>query len=124
MKKLHFTLFIGFALSIVACKKENNGSKEIYGNWKLTETMNDPGDGSGRYIKVKEDKYASFDADGTIKGDALSELVSFKILDSVTMEVKAKNYSSPIIYHYQVTSSKLVLNPPCIEGCGLRFVRK
>ena len=124
MKKLQIVLFAALILSFAACKKESNGSKEIYGTWKLTETWMDPGDGSGVYRKVKEDKYATFNRDGTIKGDAVTDLLSFKILDSVTMEVKSGNQTSPFIYRYKVTSTKLELNPPCIEGCGLRFVRK
>lgn len=124
MKKLQLTLFIGLVLSIASCKKENNGSKEIYGSWKLTATRNDPGGGNSVYIKVSENKYATFDTDGNIKGDAMPELISYKILDSVRMEVKSKIYADPLIYRYKITSNALELNPPCIEFCGLRFVRK
>lgn len=123
MKKLQFVFVIGLTFILFSCKKENGGSNEIYGNWKLNETMYDPGDGSGKYIKVKEAKFATFDREGNIKGNAITDLVGYKILDSVRMEVRSNNHSTPLIYRYKLKSSRLELNPPCIEGCGLRFIR-
>ena len=124
MKKLALLLSIVLITMYVSCKKENDGPGEIYGRWKLTETLSDPGDGSGKYIKVKEDKYVAFDASGKILGDALPDLLTFRILDSVRIEVTAKNQKQPLTYWYKVSRTKLTLNPPCIEGCGLRFERK
>lgn len=125
MKKLWLALFIVFSVSFVSCKKGNNGPGEIYGTWKLTETWNDPGDGSGKYTKVEGPaKYVTFDRSGNIKGNAMPDAVKYKILDSTQLEITAKNYPQPLNYRYKVASNTLELNPPCYEGCGLRFVRK
>lgn len=112
------TLFFG-------CKKSTEGSGELYGKWKLTETLNDPGDGSGKYMKVKGDaKYLILNHSGKIEGDATPDLLTFKIVDSVRIEVTSKNYTQPFTYLYKATAKTLTLNPPCIEGCGLRFIRQ
>ena len=125
MKKLCIILFV-FSLIYVGCKKnDDDGPGEIYGKWKLTETMNDPGDGSGKYMKVEgEPKYLTLDQSGQISGEALSDLQNFKVLDSVRIEVFPNTSMPSMIYYYKVSASTLTINLPCIEGCGLRFVRQ
>jgi hypothetical protein len=127
MKKILLILLAAASIIYVSCKKtdDNDGPGEVYGKWKLTETMQDPGDGSGKYIKVTGDaKYITLDKSGKFEGDAIPELLTFKILDSVRMEVTGKNQSQPYNYRYKVSAKSLTLNPPCIEGCGFRFVRQ
>lgn len=125
MKKVLLTLFITISGLYISCKKDPVSPGEIYGKWKLTETMSDPGDGSGKYIKVSgEAKYLTFDRSGKVEGGALSADVSaFKILDSAKLEITYKNHAQPVIFWYSVNSKTLILNPPCIEGCGLKFIR-
>lgn len=124
MKKIYLAVLVTLTLSYLSCKKSDQGSTEIYGTWKLVETWNDPGDGSGKYVKVKgAPKYISIDKSGTIGGDALPDALSYKILDSVQMEITSNNYAKPFVYRYKVSSNTLELNPPCIEGCGLKFKR-
>lgn len=124
MKTLWSALVIAFLVIIVSCKKDDNGTREIYGTWKLTETLNDPGDGSGIYTKVNGPvKYLTIDTSGNIQGDAMPDVVKYKVLDSERLEITSKNYPQPLIYWYKVTFNTLELNPPCIEGCGLKFKR-
>jgi len=132
MKKI-LLLLLAFASVIhVSCKKSDNnndGSSEVYGKWKLTETMFDIGNGKGKYTKVNgKIKYLtlekSADKAGKFKGDAFPDLFSFRILDSVKMEVYSNTYKMPIVYQYKVSAKSLQLNPPCFEGCGYRFVRE
>jgi len=125
MKKLLFALLITTCGTYLSCKKGHDGPGELYGTWKLTETMFDPGDGSGVYTKVKgAAKYIVIDKSGKVEGDAIPDILSYKILDSVKIEVTTKSYDKPLIYQYKVTSGTLTINPPCIEGCGYRFIRK
>ncbi|WP_316832472.1 hypothetical protein [Pedobacter aquatilis] len=127
MKKILTPLVIILAfISYTACKKSSisDGPGEVYGKWKLTETLFDPGDGSGKYTKVKEDKYLTMYKEGKMEGDALPDLSAFKIVDSVTMEVTSKTYNRVLPYRYKATANTLVLNPPCFEGCGYKFVRQ
>lgn len=132
MKKILLLLLAITGLVYVSCKKTNkeiDGPGEVYGKWKLIESMQDPGDGSGRYKKVTGTaKYLtiskSADKAGKFEGDALPDLFSFRILDSVKMEVSSNTYKMPLTYYYKVSAKSLQLNPPCIEGCGYRFVRE
>ena len=132
MKKELLILLAVTSLLYVSCKKtdkDNDGPGEVFGKWKLTETMQDPGDGSGRYKKVSgQIKYLilnkSADKAGKFEGDALPDLFSFRILDSVKMEVFSNTYKMPLTYYYKVSAKSLQLNPPCIEGCGYSFVRE
>lgn len=128
MKKGLLLLFIAISGLFFSCKKDKKESEtvEIYGKWKLTETMSDPGDGSGKYIKATgEPKYLSFNKDGKLEGDALSlETFRYRILDSVRVEILYSVYLPPTVFTYKLTSKTLELHPPCIEGCGLRFVRQ
>jgi hypothetical protein len=127
MKKILLILLAAASIIYVSCKKtdNNDGPGEVYGKWKLTETMQDPGDGSGKYIKVSGDaKYLTLNKSGKFEGDALPDLFSFRILDSVKMEVSSNTYKMPMTYYYKVSAKSLQLNPPCIEGCGYRFERQ
>jgi hypothetical protein len=127
MKKVLLALLITTSGLYLSCKKDKSvpAPGEIYGKWKLTETMTDPGDGSGKYIKeTGEPKYLTFDKAGKIEGNGLrAEVLSYKILDSVKLEITYKDDPKPRIIHYKVNSETLQLNPLCIEGCGFRFVR-
>lgn len=126
MKKIYLFLVI-ITLTYLGCKKDvaSDGPGEIYGKWRLTETLNDPGDGSGKYMKVTGDaKYLILDKSGKISGEALSDSFSFKVIDSVRVEIFSNTYKMPITYRYKVSARSLTLNPPCIEGCGLKFVRE
>ncbi|MCX2495202.1 hypothetical protein OQX63_17055 [Pedobacter sp. PF22-3] len=124
-------LLLAIVTIIVSCKKSDNNNDrpgEVYGKWKLTETLYDIGNGQGKYTKVTgEAKYLKVEKSGNqagkFKGDAMPNLISFKILDSIRMEVYSSNYQMPTIFRYQVSANSLELNPPCIEGCGYRFSR-
>lgn len=124
MKKIIITLSIVIAVINSSCKKQKDGPGEIYGKWKLAETLADPGDGSGKYIKVTgAAKYMIIGRSGKIEGEAMPDVISCKILDSVRMEIVSNSYAGTLTFRYKLTAKTLVLNPPCIEGCGMRFVR-
>jgi hypothetical protein len=122
MKKLLLTGAIICIVLLQSCKKGGEGTGEIFGKWLLVEEYNDPGDGTGKYQKVKEHKTLTFSTTGEITGEVFTQPTKFKILDSVRMEITSK--SMTLVYSYKVTTNYLQLNPPCIEGCGLRFVKQ
>ncbi|WP_316828890.1 hypothetical protein [Pedobacter miscanthi] len=132
MKKTSLFLLAVIVLLYVSCKKtnkDNNGPVEVYGRWKLTETRFDIGSGNTPYQKVSgQAKYLtlekSADKAGKFKGDAIPDIFAFRILDSIRMEVFSNTYKMPSTYYYKVSANTLELNPPCIEGCGYRFVRE
>jgi len=123
MKRSLLIFFAFTALVYSACKKNNDGPGELYGSWKLTETLADPGDGSGKYVKVKERRILTFERSGNITGDVLTPFTKYKVLDSARLELSADKIQT-VIYYYKVTAKTLTINPQCIEGCGLRFIRE
>jgi len=124
MKKLLLLLSIVIGITYSSCKKNTDGPGEVYGKWKLVETLADPGDGSGKYIKTKEDLSLVLTKSGKVEGDAMLNTESFKVLDSVSIEFKNSNPAQTITYRYKVTNNSLWLYPPCIEGCGFHYTRK
>ena len=127
MSKIRLTIaMMAIFICFNSCKKnqENDGPGEIYGRWKLTETLADIGNGKGKYIKVKENKYLIISRTGEIEGVVFPDLTTFKIVDSVTIAVTSKTYNGAAPYRYKVTANTLTLNPPCIESCGLKFIKK
>ena len=98
-------------------------AKAVVGKWKLTETLADPGDGSGRYTPVTGPaKYVIFDANGNVSGEASPSVTSYKIIDDEKIEFTTVQ-NTKIIHRYKIVGNQLELNPPCIEGCGAKFIR-
>jgi hypothetical protein len=124
MKKYLFIIAASLSLLFAACKKEEEGARRLYGNWKLTETLNDIGDGSSQYIKAKEVKYLKLTRSGNTSGDAMPDVFMFKVLDSANILMIKEGKNKSFKCSYIVTEQTLTLNLPCIEACGLKFIRE
>lgn len=124
MKKISLVFFFAITLSMISCKKNENNDKDIHGTWKLISTMADPGDGSGVYTVVKGPvQYVTFLRSGKIVAGDLVPASGFKVLDNERIEFSPKVSDKSFVYYYKLKGDSLELNPPCIEGCGLRFRR-
>ena len=110
-----------------SCEKDGVNNPTLSGTWKLTESYADPGDGSGKYVKVPKDsqKLLVIGDDGTITGDALIAASTYKVLaDPDRLEVLFKGQTNPIIFFYKLSGNTLSLTGGgCIEGCGSKFER-
>ncbi|WP_295768140.1 hypothetical protein [uncultured Mucilaginibacter sp.] len=124
MKKHFILLMLAFA-TMSACKKgDQNSVSGLFGRWKLTEQLIDPGDASGNWQKVQGDQYVTFNADGTIKGDYLLNAKRFTIIDSVTLSVSPQmDNTQAVQWRYKIKGKNLEINPPCFEPCGFRLVK-
>lgn len=129
MKKALLILALTISGLSISCKKSKTdpvpGPGEIYGKWQLTETRTFGTDASGKYEKEKGPaKYLTIDKSGKIEGLGLrQEVLSYKIIDSLKLEVIYKDYPRPTIVSYKVNAKTLELSPPCVEGCNFRFTR-
>lgn len=120
-------------LFAVSCKKQSGFSLEttLEGTWAVKQVWADPGDGSGTYTKVtvKPAPQITFRADGTVSSSSeffgLQMIDSFKVIDRTQVHLSFKPHSSQpqMIWRYSFEGNILQLNPPCIEGCGLKLVR-
>ncbi len=128
----HTLLFLILSIAVIfnACDKtqmESDGNNSLIGKWKLIETLADPGDGSGKWTPVAANYNSTIkiNADNTIEttGQEFSSVKSYRVVDSEKVEITFTNNTSTINYRYKVANSILEINPPCIEACGLRYVR-
>jgi hypothetical protein len=105
--------------------------KEFVGEWKLIETMSDPGDGSGKFHKIDSEKTLKIEPNGKIKSNGelcyLSTTTENRtngqlIKDSNETILKScdKKYK-PI---YKLTENFIIVYYPCKEGCAEKYEKK
>ena len=128
MKNRSITFITLVAISIAsACvsQKNNVTTPTLVGKWQLTETLADIGDGKGTWTAVSKDSVltSEFKSDGSITGNAMPGTTRYAITDSVHLAMTVEHNVTPIDYRYKVSQDTLLLNPPCREACGMRFIR-
>lgn len=134
MKILTKVLLLAVVVLISACSKNNMDVIDVYadpavlkGKWKLSETLADPGDGSGQWQKVpKQSKdYIVFGEDGELSGNAFKEYSTYSVQDSTTLKFTKPDGVTYQNYSYKLQGGTLSMSPAgpimCIEACGIRF---
>lgn len=119
MKKYFIAITI-ITTIITACNK-NIYQTGIVGKWKLKESLQDPGDGSGQWTVPSEKIIIEFTSGGEIKYDGNKPSVKYKIVNDSTMEIKYP--SAPLNITYKLDGNNLYMRPPCIEACGEKYTR-
>jgi len=130
MKKLFNIVLISFLLVIYACRTNNpTASPSLSGKWKLTETLNDPGDGSGKFIPVPEKanyEYVEFKANGVLSGTVFAQYIRYTVKDSATVSF-FKSDNTLQNYRYTFHDNVLDMSPAgpifCFEPCAQRFIK-
>jgi len=64
-----------------------------------------------------------FTKDGKVSGNAFDNTTAYKLIDSNHVEFSITGNTSLVTHRYKVTATTLLLNPPCREACGMRFIR-
>ncbi|HUH34063.1 MAG TPA: hypothetical protein VLZ28_08915 [Daejeonella sp.] len=134
MKIFTKILVLAAVLFFAACSKANMDIVDVFGDpavlmgkWKLSETLADPGDGSGQWRKVSRgtDDYIVFGIDGKLSGNAFKEYSTYAVQDSVTLQFKKADGVTYQNYRFQLQGGALSMSPAgpimCIEACGIRF---
>jgi len=120
MKIFHYLILAFIILSVSACEKFGSETS-LTGKWKLTETLADPGDGSGQWVSVKKsDKYLQLNSDGTLSGNSFSNYKQYRIIDDQKIEFINQN-GTATIHNYKLSGNSLEISGACIEACGSRF---
>lgn len=126
--KLTLVLGLFFASS---CSKDKTvrDSSLTGGTWELSESLADPGDGSGKWkpvTKTSRIDHISFKEDGQLEWDLFKEFLTYKIKDSETLAFMRADKTIQT-YFYQIKDGKLSMSPlepvMCIEPCGSRYVK-
>lgn len=127
MKNKLYTTIILLIIAFAACTsiKRKSNAPAIAGKWQLTETLADIGDGKATWTPASKDSIQSveFSKDGKVSGNALYSTTAYKVTDSTHVEFTITGNTSTVTHRYQVTDTTLLLNPPCREACGMRFIR-
>lgn len=113
------------ALAIGACGKKSTSvveNESIVGKWKLTESLMDPGDGSGKWQPADpaHPSYLVFNADGTVTSNNPTDAISrYKLTSDST--ILFYRPADSISFRYRFARSTLSLTPPCYEPCGMHY---
>ena len=127
-------LVIATLMFFAACSKENMEVIDVYGDpsvlvgkWKLSETLADPGNGSGEWKKVSKEtnNYIVFEENGKLSGNSFAGYTTYAVQDSITLKVTKADGITYQNYSYKLQGEALSLSPAgpiyCIEACGSRF---
>ena len=136
MKPINCLFFTVVLIWVGACQKSTVAVKKtLIGEWKETATYYSTG-GPATWVAVpaNTDYYINFNGNNTVKSNVFPDFSRYTVADSVTItftnsddaikngKVKTQNYRY-IISHDTLTMSPS--SPPlCVEGCGVRFVKK
>ncbi len=130
MKKIIYLILIVF-VTLTSCSKDNNRamSNSLVGNWKLTEILLDPGNGSGTFVSVNSNKTLIFDNNGNVTSNGTicdlsvtSNTSSTGTYSESTTTINSASCQNITII-YELTGTTLILNYPCIEPCKAKYIK-
>ena len=128
--KNYFAVVIMILISL-GCNEEEtlNPENELFGTWRLTEVLADPGDGSGTFQPTTIDKTMTFAAEGTIFTNLALCPFSSNINKSVTGAYTFEDNRGVITptdcpdytLDFELSESNLIIYLPCIEPCAEKY---
>jgi hypothetical protein len=132
-QKMKNLLFIVLFAAITSCSTTPNSpdlnldSEEITGKWQLTETLADPGDGSGTWQTVENGRTLEFTSNGLVKTSGSfcnEEEINETSYDSAEKMISTDCGENTIELKYELKEGKLFIyphSPRCIEACGSKY---
>ena len=133
MKK--YILLLTFASFFVSCSEDSGRKSEtadILGNWKLTEILIDPGDGSGTFEPYPENRTLEFLPNGKIFSNYHMCDITSNIVENVSYLgyysadgniIETECFVEGQNITYELVDGKLILHYPSYEGYSLKFVK-
>lgn len=124
-------------LSLCACvKKEGKntvspvvGGNSLVGSWKLTAVLADPGDGSGVFYPVNNEKIITFNNSGTVNSNgslcnmSLASNTNYTgVYSSDSLFIKPDSCPN-ISLGLEMSGADLIINYLCIERCSEKYVK-
>ena len=138
-KKLFLMLTV--TTIIFSCSKDDENlnviNSDFIGKWKLTETLQDPGDGSGVYESIDSEKTIEFFNNGTFSMNGPLCGLSTSVGENIMGQVRISKYSNNNIlfsnekcstdnssteYIVVIEGSDLIIYyTACVEGCAQKY---
>jgi len=102
-------------------------NKEITGKWQLTESLADPGDGSGTWQTVENGRTLEFDENGMVYSSTsfcYGEQINEATFDASEKMISSNCADRNVELSYELKEGKLFItphNPRCAEACGTKY---
>jgi len=128
MKKSILLLLL---LSLFSCNKNDQelAPASLVGTWKLTEMLEDPGDGSGTFKPVNSSKKITFINSNQLTSNGIlcdmsinSDTFSTGSYSETTKTINPSDCQNLTI-NYEVNANSLILSYRCIEGCKAKYIK-
>ncbi|MBA4275728.1 lipocalin family protein [Flavobacterium sp.] len=118
-------------LSLFSCNKNDQEltPASLAGTWKLTEMLQDPGDGSGTFQPVNSNKKIVFISDNKVISNGILCDMSINSDTFTTGSYsEANNTINPsncqnLTINYELNATSLILSYRCIEGCRAKYIK-
>ncbi len=123
--KYFITILSLFLITLLACTKSSKNTSSIIGRWKLTETLADPGNGSGEWMPATSDYLIQFYKDSSAGDNAVTagaELYKYSLLNDSTIKLFYLNGTN-FTFYFKADANHLTLMGECIEACGSKYIR-
>lgn len=132
--KMRFFVLVIFSM-LLSCEQDNSHNSEtneFIGKWKMTETLIDPGDGSGTYAPVSGEYFLEFFTDGTVdsnymlctlSGTNTGSYTSTYFAEEQYIQSQTCNANQDFQISFQMEGENLILNYPCVEACLVKFIK-
>ena len=123
MKRSLMLIVITALISCTSCSKEDSKEKELVNKWHLIESLSDPGDGSGVFVKIESDAIMEFyDNNSLVFTENLC--INGTSYTGTYSLLKNKIYpecAQEAALNFRIENNHLIINYNCIEACAEKF---
>jgi len=127
MKKILIACLAVFCLFSCTKQDDDPTPPTLVGQWKLTQVLLDPGDGSGVFKDVTRRKTLSFTSEGKVGSNGpLCDMNSLLTIAGDGVYDNSFIYPNQCVgttLTYKIKGENLIVYYPCIEGCAEKYIK-
>lgn len=124
---MKYFIALFFLCVMIACTKSSGKtSLSLIGRWKLTETLADPGNGSGTWMPATTDYIIQFNNDSTASQIPITpawNINRYSVTSDSTIILFYSNGTNQSLY-FKIENNILTLMGGCIEACGSKYIKE
>jgi hypothetical protein len=116
---------------LISCNKNDQEltPASLIGTWKLTEMLQDPGDGSGTFQPVNSSKKIVFINSDQVTSNGIlcdmsinSDTFTTGSYSETTKTINPSDCQNLTI-NFELNANSLILSYRCIEGCRAKYIK-
>ena len=129
MKSVYNLSVLLLNLLLFSCSSDDDSSG-IIGQWKLSQILADPGDGSGVFTDIDSDKTITFFEDGTFSSNGnicffepfndRDTNGTYSLQDQELIPINCDSFAQ-IIWDIKLERNGLIIYYLCIEACAEKY---